>query len=148
MKLAYTIKGIVYHQQKARFKLEMRNFGLRWVGSLQSPEWASDKESLTANFIRNEENTFTIEAQLMWEGNGKTEFYQFFKDFCEHFKGVLMEGKTNLKKISDTDILLFDKVFKPNVEQMKKEGCPQKFIDMAMKDYEEKKQEEFGDLDG
>ena len=145
MKLAYTVKGGVYHKHKVKFKQKMRDFGLRWVGDFNNPKWESNVESLTAHFVRNAENTFTVEAQLIWEGEEKTDFYQFFKDFCEHFKGVLMEGETNLKKVSNTDLLMFDMVFKPNVKQMKKENCPQKFIDLAMADYEKERKKMLGD---
>lgn len=148
MKRVFTMKGIVYSDNKVRIKGLMKTYGLKWVGSLYNAIWKSDSETVIAKFER--ENGVTVEVVLSYSGPGDTEFIDQFTKFLLHLgaEGHDESVKSEIKDIENlikAEMSLWDIMNKPNVDMMRRgtvtcpRGAPESFIEAALKDYDKKR---------
>lgn len=147
MRRVFTIKGIIYSDNKIRIKGLMKSNGLKWVGSQFNAIWKSDTETVKADFER--ENGVTVEVVLTYTGPGDNDFISGFTSFLLHLgaKGHDESETVNMAeidKVVEAEMKTWDIVNKPNVEMMRRGECrrppaPERFIEAALKDYDKRR---------
>jgi hypothetical protein len=141
----YLIPGINYHPNKIKFKQLMKRYGLEWIGTRELPIWGNTETKVTANFKRDEQKDINIEATFDIKGEGAA-VEAISKFIVEIFGGKEVKEKPqDMQNAVGRKLKLFDMVWKPNVEELKRRGIPKSYIEYLIKRYNERRKELVGD---
>ncbi len=154
MRYRFFLDGQAYSKNKASFKKLLRKHRMKFKGSFGNFVWSSEKESVRAEFERDEERDVTIKATLFWEGRKKTELMEELKAWVWENGGKSDKDETPAPKSSEVEskiekeLEFWDSINKPNVERLKAAGRPEdwikKDVDAWKKQRKEKKRELMG----
>jgi hypothetical protein len=141
------MKGVVYSTNKERLKGLMKSHGLAWIGTQYNAIWKGPNGEMKATFDRS--NGVTQEATLTYSGPDN-DFIRLFTSFicnlgAQYTDESVQAETADIDKIIAVEMRIWDACNRPNVEMMRKgEGsrrppAPQRFIELAIKDYNEKR---------
>jgi len=138
-----TVSGESYHKCKGRFKKMLKEEGINWTGTLESPEWKSTSVLIKAEFIRDEESDKTVLAKFNVTGSGESygKVVRFIKSE--------MGANSDIKKEFDSrmhDFHMFEVFFRPNIHVLRVKNTPEAVIQQEMKKYNQKKRKKMLEL--
>jgi len=155
VKREYYLPGSRYSQNKTTIKALFKKHGLVWKGTMDWPRWTSGAETVTAEFMR--ENEVTVGAKLKYDGDPLSPFCIEFTKLLEGLGAeyddaevvTTEQADAQLEAVVNEKLRLWDRVHKPNVEILRKgsihngyKPVPEGFINAAIADWKEKREAE------
>ncbi len=144
--------GRAYSKNKASFKKLLKKHHMKFKGSFGNFVWSSDKETIRAEFERDEEKDITLKATLVWEGRKKTEFMEELKAWVWENGGKSDKDETPAPKSSEItakverELEFWDGINKPNVERLKASGRPDEWIKKDIEAWKKQRREKKKEL--
>jgi hypothetical protein len=129
----YIVRGLGYHDNKKEFKTIIKKHNLKWSGSPTFGRWSAQFTDIRVQFIRDDEKDITIESRFTIEGQGEA-----FDEVCKFIEEV-MKGEKKGEEDSNWDNIVFDIIYKPNVEYLRLMGMPESMIAREIARYERMK---------
>jgi hypothetical protein len=156
VKREFLFEGSVYSKKKASFKKILRKHGFAYQGSLVEFVWVGKNEKVVALFDRDRERDITISAKLTWSGKKKTDFLKDFEEWAKEIGGKRVkeagkkakgpkEDPVTKKKIKQ-ELEFWDKLNKPDANQLKAQGRPEDWIERDVKEWRKKRKQKRKEL--
>jgi hypothetical protein len=130
---SYIVRGLGYHDNKKEFKTIIKKHNLKWGGSPTAGRWSAQFTDIRVRFIRDDEKDITLESQFEIEGQGEV-----FDEVCKFIEEV-MKGEKKAEEDSNWDMIVFDIIYKPNVEYLRMLKMPESMISREIARYERMK---------
>jgi len=134
MRYRFVLKGEAYSRNKGDFKKLLKKHRLSFTGSFGNFVWSNDRESVRAEFERDEEKDITTAATLVWEGRKKTDFMEELKAWVWEVGGSTDKEDAAPPKASDVaakvaeELEFWDSINRPDVPHLKATGRPEEWI--------------------
>jgi hypothetical protein len=152
MRFRFDLKGDAYSRHKEAFKRILAKHGLRWMGTLDRPQWSSPSERVSATFDRDEAKDLLRAASLVWEGRRKSRLLEDLKAWAWEIGGTVSEEKAPSADDAIDDVeralRMWDAVHKPNVDRLREEGRPKAWIEEDLRRWKRQRQERRRELMG
>lgn len=152
MRFRIDLEGDAYSRRKDAFKRLLAKHGLRWMGTLERPIWASGSERVTGVFDRDEARDVLRKATLLWEGRKKSALLEDLKAWAWQLGGTLIEESAPAPEdvVDDVEQALrfWDIVHKPNVDRLRGQGRPKSWIEEDVRRWRRMRQERRRELMG
>jgi hypothetical protein len=149
MRYVLHIDGRNYSLHKDAFKEILRRHGLKWKGTFERPWWGSSAERVEANFERDPERDITTAATLIWIGPRASRLLEELEAWVlglgghaerQEGGGRLAEGRQELR--------FWDFLNKPDETYLRREGRPEKWIQLDLEEWKRRRREKEQELEG
>ncbi len=144
MRFRFELAGETYSKHKDSFKRILAKHGLRWQGSLEHPLWSGKTERVSAVFDRDEAHDVLHAATLTWQGARKSALLEDLKAWTWEVGGRAAEESGPAADDVSEDVkealVLWDMVYKPNVDWLASQGRPRAWIDEDVKRWKRQRQ--------
>lgn len=140
MMAVFAVDGRAYEERKDEFKKVLKSMKLKWSGTRFKGSWTDGRSTVTPawNMDGGQKGSGTVTV----ESGDAAAFDRLCLAVRDGLGGSPADRAVSAddaaRRRLDSEMEFYARITKPDVEQMRRSGCPERWIELSVEDWERK----------